>query len=279
MTALPNTPTPRPLPIPEQSKPGEQLFLPGMDEVMRAMPNHIARSSLFAPVARGRRKLHADLVLVSRNDAEITFMGKQLDEAQADVWMQAIYEASRHNLGERITINRGEFLRALGRPGGGSQYDWLHQAFQDLDFGRIKIEVYKDGKKKYSIGHTKWLHLITLEEYNAEAEEYSFRVDPRWSALYGNREFALIDWDKRLSLGRGQDMAKTIQRLLAASSDDRQSFALDWLKKKLEYTSPMRKFRESLAKAMEEMQRVDLVRKWEFSKSAKGNSQITIWPA
>ena len=32
-----------------------QLFLPGMDEFMRAMPNHIARSSLFAPVARGRR--------------------------------------------------------------------------------------------------------------------------------------------------------------------------------------------------------------------------------
>ena len=30
------------------------LFLPGLDEFMRTMPNHIARSSLFAPVAPGR---------------------------------------------------------------------------------------------------------------------------------------------------------------------------------------------------------------------------------
>jgi len=73
--------------------------------------------------------------------------------------------------------------------------------------------------------------------------------------------------------------AKAIQRLLAASADERQSFALEWLKKKLEYSSPMRKFREAVAKAMEELQRVEVVTKWEISKSSKGNDQLTIWPA
>ena len=92
-----------------------QLFLPGMDEFMRAMPNHIARSSLFAPVARGRRRLHDGTLLQSRGDAEIRFSGKQLDEAQADVWMQAMKVAQCQPLGEAVTINRAEFLREIGR--------------------------------------------------------------------------------------------------------------------------------------------------------------------
>lgn len=33
----------------------QQMFLPGLDPELRAMPNHVARSSLFAPVARGRK--------------------------------------------------------------------------------------------------------------------------------------------------------------------------------------------------------------------------------
>lgn len=79
-----------------------QLFLPGLEEFMRAMPNHLARSSLFAPVARGRKKMHMDVVLVSRADAVIKFSGEQLDEAQADVWMQAMHEAGRAALGEPV---------------------------------------------------------------------------------------------------------------------------------------------------------------------------------
>jgi len=63
----------------------QQLFLPGLEDFMRAMPNHIARSSLFAPVARGRKRIHKDTVLVSRADAVIKFWGEQLDESQADV--------------------------------------------------------------------------------------------------------------------------------------------------------------------------------------------------
>jgi hypothetical protein len=46
-----------------------QMFLPGMDEFMRAMPNLLARSSLCAPIARGHRKMHGGTVLVSRKDS------------------------------------------------------------------------------------------------------------------------------------------------------------------------------------------------------------------
>lgn len=92
----------------------QQIFLPGMEEFMRTMPNYIARSSLFAPVAPRRKKMHKDTVLVSRGDAVIKFWGEQLDVAQADVWMQAMHEVSKQPLGEPVVINRAAFLKAIG---------------------------------------------------------------------------------------------------------------------------------------------------------------------
>jgi hypothetical protein len=281
-----DVPAPRPLPLPPpnaEQKLNKQLFLPGMDEFMRAMPNHIARSSLFAPVARGRKKMHDETVLVSYSNAKITYSGKQLDESQADVWMQAIYEFTKRGKFDEqipsIAIHRAEFLRSLGRATGGKDYAWLHQAFKDLAKGTLIIETFKEGKPRSSIGKTQVFHVLGQFCYDDEAETYYLSIDQRWGALFQNQEYSLVDWEKRLQIGEGQDMAKAIQRLLAASADERQSFALDWLKKKLEYASPMRKFREAIAKAMEKLQRVEVISKWEISKSAKGNDQLTIWPA
>jgi hypothetical protein len=255
-----------------------QLWLPGMEDFMRAMPNHIARSSLFAPVARGRRKIHDGTLLVSRGDAEIRYSGKQLDEAQADVWMQAMKEAQRQPLGTPVVINRRAFLQEIGRTDTGPNYKWLHRTMQDLTFAMLVIEVKKsDGKPKLSIGKTRALHLIAGFDYDEQSEEYTLTIDPRWHAMFANREFALIDWDKRLQIGRGQDVAKALQRLFATSSDTIQRYSLDWLKDKLEYSSPMRKFRESLMAACAELERLNIIARARIEQSARGKAQLVVW--
>lgn len=256
----------------------QQMFLPGMDEFMRAMPNHIARSSLFAPVARGRRKMHDGSILQSRGDAEIRFSGRQLDEAQADVWMQAMKEAQRQPLGTPVVINRTDFLRAIGRTKGGENYKWLHRTMQDLAFAMLVIEVTKaDGKPKLSIGKTRALHLIAGFDYDEDGEEYTLTIDPRWREMYSNREFALIDWNKRREFGRNQDMAKTLQRLLATSSSQVQRYALVWLKSKMEYGSPMRKFKEALTAACTELERLEIIATHKIEDSTKGRPQLALW--
>lgn len=253
------------------------LFLPGMDEFMRAMPNHIARSSLFAPVARGRRKMHDCTILQSRGDAEIRFSGKQLDEAQADVWMQAMSEAQRQPLGTPVVINRADFLRAIGRTKGGENYKWLHRTMQDLAFAMLVIEVTKaDGKPKLSIGKTRALHLIAGFDYDEDSEEYTLTIDPRWHAMYGNREFALVDWEKRLEFGRNQDMAKSLQRLISTSSDVVQRFSLEYLKGRAQSAGRMRDFRDALEKAMRELERLGIIAGGRIEKSTKGKEQA-VW--
>lgn len=254
-----------------------QMFLPGLEEFMRAMPNHIARSSLFAPVAPGRKKLHDGTILVSRGDAVIRFNGKQLDEAQADVWLQAMYEAIKQPLGESVILNRAAFLKAIGRSTAGENYKWLHRAMEALAFALLVIEVTKDGKPKLAIGKTRALHMIEGFDYDDEAETYTLRIDPRWRDMYGNREFALIDWDKRMQFGRHQNVAKALQRLVAASGDGQQYFPLDWLKRKLEYSGRLRDFTDALEKAMRELERLEIVARWKIGHNTKGKQQLTVW--
>lgn len=254
----------------------QQMFLPGFEDFLRAMPNHIARSSLFAPVARGRKKIHKNSILVSRSDAVIKFWGEQLDEAQADVWMQAIHEAGKIPLGEPVCIKRAAFLRAIGRDTGKWQYVWLHRTMEALAFAMLVIEATKGGKPKLSIGQSRALHMIDGFDYDDEREEYTLRIDPRWKVMHGNREFALIDWEKRLQMRQGQDMAKALQRLVATSSDSVQRYALDWLKHKLEYTSPMRKFKAALVAAMRELERLEIIAAGRIERSTKGTEQA-VW--
>lgn len=65
----------------ELSRP-RQMFLPGLEPTMRAMPNHIARSSLFAPLSKThQRRFLNDHILISRRDVVIRFTGSRSCQA------------------------------------------------------------------------------------------------------------------------------------------------------------------------------------------------------
>jgi hypothetical protein len=252
------------------------MFLPGMRDFMRAMPNHLARSSIYAPVASGKKKLHKGTIMISRGDAVIKFWGEQLDEAQADVWMQAMYEAVKSPLGTPVVIERSSFLRSIGRQIGGDEYRWLHRTMHALAFAMLVIEVTKDGKSKLAIGKTRALHMIDSFDYDDDAKAYTLRIDPRWREMYGNKEFALIDWQKRLMFGQGQHMAKSLQRLVATSNEQVHRYDLGWLKEKLGYTGRIRDFSKALEKAMRELERLEIIAGGHIGTSTKGKLQ-TVW--
>lgn len=256
----------------KQAETSRQLFLPGMDEFMRALPNSIIWSSLFAPIAKDDpRTFHRETLLVTRGEVVMTYTGEQLDEGDADICMQLIFEAKSYPLGQYVTLNRAKLLRSIGRCTGNKDYQWLHRRLKAMTVATLFIET-----KKYEIGKTKAFHILAHFEYNDETKRYTFALDPRWVTLFGNREFALLDWEKRLQIKRGQNMAKALQRLVTASSDTVQRYALDWLKEKFQYTSPMRKFRTSLKHAMLELERLEIMAGSRIEHSTRGKEQA-VW--
>ncbi|MBV5274212.1 MAG: hypothetical protein JZU52_11425, partial [Lamprocystis purpurea] len=182
----------------------KQMFLQGFD--IGAMPNHLNRSSFIAPIARGRRRFHRQTEMVSRKDCVLEYTGEQLDEADGDLVMALIFFAQPQSLGTPVPLRR---IRALTE-------------------GTLYIEAKKpDGSTRYQVGRSVAFHIISSFHYDDEMETYTYTLDPRWVQIFGNKEYALIDWDKRMEIARGQDMAKALQRLVATSADQLQRYALD----------------------------------------------------
>ncbi|MGB0849100.1 MAG: plasmid replication initiator TrfA [Thiolinea sp.] len=254
------------------TKQTEMVQLPLWKDLERAIPNHLARSSLFAPIARGRRKLHDRVELASRRDVRIFYTGKQLDERDRDVFMQALHTAQQHPLGESTVINRAAFLRSIGRKTSGQEYKMLHESFERLWSGGLIIET-----KHYQIGNhpkSRAMHLLDSFDYLPEEGEYQLRIDPRMKMLFSNREFALVCWEKRFQISKQVDMAKWLQCLIATSDNKIQRYALDDLKERMQYASPMRKFREAIRAAFDELKRLHIVRRPRIETGKSGKEQI-----
>jgi hypothetical protein len=216
--------------------------------------------------------------MVTRKDCVLEYTGEQLDEADGDLIMALIAFAQPFPVGTLVPLNRAELLRKLERGTGKQQYEWLHRRIKALTEATLFLEAKKpDGSTRYSIGKTVSFRIVAGFSYDDDAETYSYSLDPRWVQMFGNREYSLIDWDKRMQIGRGQDMAKTLQRLLATSADQVQRYALDWLKGKMEYASPMRKFREALAAACKELERLEIIAAHKIEDSTKGKPQLALW--
>jgi hypothetical protein len=257
-----------------------QIFLPGMDEIMRALPNPVADSSLFAPVARGAKTMHAGSVLASRLNTTLTYWGVQLNELHADITMQLLWEQQRQGVavGEFVTLNRNAFMTLIGWGSSGREYKRFHRYMLELTGAMLVIESKKpNGAKKYHIGATKTFRILDDFECDEGGENYRYRLDPRWVVMFGNREYGLLNWPKRLQIGAGRDLAKGLQRLLATSADPVQRFGLEMLKDKMKYASPMRKFREALQAAVHELERLEIIAKGSIEDSTKGKPQIVLW--
>lgn len=253
-----------------------QLFLPGFD--IGAFPNHLNRSSLFAPIKRGPREFHRQAVMVTRRDCVLQYTGEQLDEADGDLIMALIAFAQPHPIGAAVPLNRAHLLRRMERATGKQQYEWLHRRLKALTEATLFLEAKRpDGSTRYNIGKTESFRIVAGFSYNDDSEVYSYSLDPRWVQMFGNLEYSLIDWEKRMLIGRGQDMAKTLQRLVATSADQVQRYALDWLKAKMEYRGRMRDFHNSLARALRELERLEIVGRGSVGISTRGTPQLVLW--
>ncbi|MFA5521394.1 MAG: TrfA [Castellaniella sp.] len=254
------------------------FMLPGMNETVRAIPNYIARSAIFAPVRRGWRPLHDETVFLEGSHILLKGSGKQLSEDHADIWMHAMYLQTTALLGEAPVINRADFLRGMGRPTGGSAYEWLHEGMKDLARFTLCIEARrKDGSVKYSYGRhpsTRVIAMIGGFDYHESTGSYTLYADPRWAHIFGNREYALVDWAKRLQMRH--DLSKSLQRLIGTSADIQQKYSLDILKQRAQYTGRLRDFRVTLERSLDELEALKVIAEPRIEVAIRGHEQA-VW--
>lgn len=135
----------------------------------------------------------------------------------------------------------------------------------------------KDGSVKYSYGNhpsARVLAMIGGFDYNESSGVYTLYVDPRWAQIFSNREYALVDWEKRLRMRH--DLSKSLQRLIGTSADEIQKYSLDILKERAQYTGRIRDFRVSLERALLELEKLEIIANPRIETSSKNQPQA-VW--
>lgn len=252
---------PKPEPQPEQGiLPG--VTVPKTPGDTAPLNNHLARTPLFSPIKRGRRKMldKAPLPGPAGNRAACV-SGKQLDMADQDVFLGGLKRAAEVGPDQPVTVILGEFLKGLGwNSRSDAAYRWLVGSFERLSTCRLFFET---DEKMLS------LPLLGPLEFDKVEKTWTFTIPEKTMALFQGKYYGYVDLAKRRALGKRVDLAKWIQSYAASHDAGQHAVSLENLLRWSGYQGRMRDFRTALKEALDELRRVGILTSWEFAERKK----------
>ena len=188
-----------------EKPPEKPVQLPLWPEPVRAVPNDVLRSALFAAIQGKTRRFMKMETIASVEGVTVKFTGEQLDQSDMDVWEQALHLMKQHPLGTECSFTGGAFLKLLGRAIGKSDYDWLKSSLNRLLSCSVEIT---NGRK--TVG-TKFLGGYEIDEIT---RAFKLTIDPKMAKLY-SAGWSVVNWEQRQKL-RGKPLALWLHGDLAS---------------------------------------------------------------
>ena len=170
------------------------IQLPLWPEATRGAPNAALRGALFAAIqGKNRAGLLRKELIATQDGVTIRYTGWQLDQADLDVWEQALHLARTQALGSKCYFTAHSFLKALGRQTGKSGHDWLGESLARLSATSVEITT---GRLTY------FGSLIEEGVRDEDAGKYVVVINPKLAKFYGRTQWTQIDWAQRQALRR-----------------------------------------------------------------------------
>jgi hypothetical protein len=242
----------------------EQHTLPGVPVTPKGtapMGNELARTPLFAPTKRGRRKIHDMTTLPSPEGISLWYFGKQLDVGDQDTYLTAIMLAKGQPPDTPIKINRAEFLKLMGKNQSGFAYKLLQQSFTRVSTGRLFYDTPKEEGSTPLLGPLR---------YDKETEEYFFTIPKESLRAFGFQAFGYVDMEKRRMIsGKNTELAKWLQCYAVSHQKGEHKIGVDNLKAWSGFEGRTRQFRANLIEALAVLVRVGILDAWEFYEDDK----------
>lgn len=259
---LPPRPMPAPAPqtLPQPQDLG-QCTLPGVPVTPKGtapMGNQIARTPLFAPTKRGRRKIFNMSKLPSPEGIDLYYFGTQLDVGDQDTYLTAVMIAKGEPPNTRIRINRAEMLRLMGKKKSGAAFKWLAMSFRRISTGRLFYET------PTTEGSTPLLGPL---EYEKESEDYYFIVPDASLRVFGFNDFGYVDMEQRRQLTI--DLAKWLQCYAVSHAKGEHRISVENLMTWSGFEGRERQFRGRLKESLVELTEAGVIQSWEFYEREK----------
>lgn len=238
-----------------QKQTAQIIQLPLWPEAVRAVPNDILRSALFAAIQGKDRKLVKNAVIASQDDFTVTLTGELFDQSDLSVWEQILHFARQYPLGTVCHVTGYGLLKALGHCAGKKDYVWLHSVVQRLRGNTVEIIKGKSGLRKIYGGG-----LISDYCFDEITGAYKLELNQKLLVLYTSG-WSGINFEQRKAL-TGKPLALWLQGYYATHAKPypvkvETLRELCGSKAKILYN-----FRQQLRQALDNLKAIGVIASW-----------------
>jgi hypothetical protein len=225
----------------------------------RGIPNEFSRSALFAAIQpKGRTYLDNEQI-ASQEGYTITYTGQRLDQTHLDVFEGLMHIARGIHEGNKIRFSAHSFLKLIGRDTGNAQHKWLLKAMNHLTATSVQI---KRGNAKVF-----WGSLLPKGYGRPDSGDYEVEITRELIQLF-DRGFTQIDWEQRRLLRR-KPLAQWLQ-IYYSSHAKPYPVTVSFLHDKAgSSTKSLRKFRQLMKAALDEIKGVGAIVDWSIDDTDK----------
>lgn len=247
-----------PSPAPDKEKPTAKVIqLPLWPEPVRAVPNDVLRSALFAAIQGKTRRYLKKEVLASVEGVTVSFTGGQLDQSDLDVWEQAVHLARTDPLGNKCYFRGNAFLKSIGRGNGKSQYEWLNDAINRLVACAVEI---RNGSRVFTGS------LLSSCCRDEKTGVYELTLDPKTVKLYTVNNWSSVEWEQRQAL-MGKPLALWLHGFYSSHAKP-LPYKVETLRKLSGgNTKELKEFRKLLRVALEEIKKAEAIAAWSIDSA------------
>jgi hypothetical protein len=181
--------------------------LPLWPDLVRGAPNALLRSAFFAGIHSKKRKelgirIKPDepkksVPVAAQNGIRIEYAGDQLNQYDADVFLEALHRAQGEPLGTECQFRGYDFLKAIGRCVGKREYEDLNNSLTRLRDGRVVVKWEINGRA-YSF--TGGLIASYIREETTKLYKIIFSAEIK--KLFARSCWTQLEWQERQALKR-----------------------------------------------------------------------------
>ena len=239
---------------PKKRGPAKVIQLPLWPEAKRGVPNAVLRGALFSAIHKDRQYMRRKELIATQDGITIRYTGEQLDQADLDVWEQALHLARTQTLGSRCYFTAHSFLKALGRSTGKMNHEWLEFALARLSATSVEIRA---GRRMY------FGSLIEGGIRDEDTGRYVVEINPKLAAFYGRTQWTQINWEQRQRL-RGKPLALWLHGFYATHAAPHALRVAYLHKLSGSQTKLLWKFKQNLVRALRDLEAAGAIKSFEI---------------
>lgn len=234
-------------------------FLPEWPEVQRAMPNEILRSALFNCRNRNIPRMsmkEAEIAVIG--DGQVFYRGEELRQDDELVWMHLMHLIKKTALGECVEFTPYSFIKALGWPIKGQNYDRLRTCLSRMQATALRIQ----SRRLQSFVSISLIEkFISRNDRNENLSQWQVWIGKEMQLLFDDEFLTRVSWEMRRSLPDG-----IASKLFGYWASHRNPYPvkIETLLKLCGTNMQTKHFKTEMKKALDTLKVAGFLEKWEL---------------